>query len=272
MNTSLRTAWIDKLLLTPLEVLYGALTAPKKTLYHDAIKGYSDEELKRVFAHLRDSFPYQRFPSIADIHTARKSTAAQSGGAGKGADTLARHESAQDKRNQAIRNLSNEYAINFTKVSQTAEEANAEGWDWELIKYVHAVAHVQAQFIHPSPAGHYAIDWDKIQPEGLDEPEAKKWRASFFAECRRVARTGMIDVAIPTAKITLWKAMGANKKCAVAGMLGQVIPKRQTPRAYAEMVEQRQVKRPVGRVDQDEINAVLAGLQHEMPYRGYVGI
>jgi len=206
MNQTLRNAFTDKFLLTPLEALYGTLPAVKKSFYHDALKSYVDSELKLVFLYLRDNYPYQRFPSIADIQQARKKCAEERP---ISSSIATKQEFPWEIRNRKIIADQVEYCINYQKTSQTMREAEAEGWDWELIKYVREVAYAQAQAMHGFIR---SVDWARIQPDDLEKDALYAWRKRFLDDCRRIVGYGGIDVAIPTAKIALWKSMAANKR------------------------------------------------------------
>lgn len=95
--------------------------------------------------------------------------------------------------------LLSDYIASYKNHAQLYRQAVAEKWDRYLIKYVSAVADIQAQAI----AGVKNIGWDGVAifPLGVNKNKAH----AFLQEQYRIADSGMIDVAIPTGLITHWK-------------------------------------------------------------------
>lgn len=101
-------------------------------------------------------------------------------------------------RDAKIRKDSTDYYINFMLHSQTAKEARAEGWEPWLKRYIHAVAYVQAQFIHGQE--NFGVEWHIV----LENPYSDEECRDFMRKAKSDSAYG-INVGIPTSKIKHWK-------------------------------------------------------------------
>jgi hypothetical protein len=194
-----RNAWIDKYLLKPLEVLYGELSDVKRALYHDALKGFADEELRQCFSHLRDHYAFQRFPTIADIQKARKiSTEAPALTTGPRDGLRYSWEERDRRRAKAL----NEFLHRFVKL-EIYRQAEGEGWSCQIRRYAMAVAWMQVQMIMPDSRNATGYDANILR---IDH-HSDHWEE--FLEAQRIqAATGDIDVSFPSELIAEWKREG----------------------------------------------------------------
>jgi len=108
-----------------------------------------------------------------------------------------------EKRRYAILT---DYLEKSSHTSTIFGDAFREGWAYDLMKYVKAVADIQAQKI----AGIKNIGWDGmvIFPLGVSKDDARV----FLDEQYRIASEGEIKVSIPTGLIRHWKGMAEFRK------------------------------------------------------------
>lgn len=111
-----------------------------------------------------------------------------------------------DIRKAEIKKLVGEYMQRFY-TSPIYVEAQVGGYDIQLVRYVHAVADVQAQMItsDDKPFG-----WDGVAICGFNRISDKDFY-KFMCRQKQQASNGFIDVAIPTARLNDFKLMAQNQ-------------------------------------------------------------
>jgi hypothetical protein len=95
-----------------------------------------------------------------------------------------------------------EYMKNFMEASTIYRQAIEDGWSSDLYRYIHGVAMVQAQMIYPQ-TGQEGISWSSVDILGFKFTDED--RKSFFAEQKRIADRGNIDVGLPTSRLEHFK-------------------------------------------------------------------
>lgn len=107
-------------------------------------------------------------------------------------------------RKRKSKRLVGEYMQRFY-TSPIYVEAQVGGYDLNLVRYVHAVADVQAQMI---VADDKPFGWDGVAICGFNNISDKDFYR-FMCRQKTQADNGFIDVAIPTARINDFKTMVA---------------------------------------------------------------
>lgn len=184
--------------IQPLSKLYNKnLNDEQMAAYVEDLAIYRAETLEISQKEIRRDSKY--FPTIAQsieacdkVQNIPKSTSQYSLGKAKYP-----WEIREDSKNKLVA----DYLAWFKNTSQICREAVAGKWDFELLNYVIAVAEIQAQMILNFPH----IGWQSPVIFGYGTAITKEMHSSFFAEQRRIAAFGDIDVAIPTGRIENWK-------------------------------------------------------------------
>ncbi len=98
--------------------------------------------------------------------------------------------------------MAEEYVNRYMRTSHLARLAKAEGWAGRLRGYVHAAAHVQAQFI----CGCTGIGWESaVLSPGGDGFDA------FRETIRGPVTRGQIRITVPASRVREWKGGGPGE-------------------------------------------------------------
>lgn len=199
---SIRDPYVDQFLLIPVQALFGKLTEDKKTHYYEALKKYTDTELKGVAEWLRDQYDGQRFPSIALLHKTRREIVAREERKTSAIDHT-RREYPWETRASNIKKRVDEY-LKYFEGLQLYAQAQAGGWNAELWQYARSVAEVQSQLIEKSQNVSYssAIIFGIARSANAEDKQKER---EWWLEQRKQAETMMINVSIPSDKIEEWK-------------------------------------------------------------------
>lgn len=197
----IRDESIKRYLLDLVGELYGKLTAEKEVHYLESLKSWTDGDLKETFSWIRDSFEGRYWPTINELHKARKASRGSLGLSGNRAGDF---EQPWEKREREIRTMVNLYIEGF-KQSTLHSQAMAQRWDLQLLDYVKSVAHVQAQMIVASNNG---IGWDSriFSYDQLRDLNFDALRRAWFDQQRQAVAAGRIDVTIPADMIEQWRS------------------------------------------------------------------
>lgn len=163
----------------------------------DDLARYPEPVLKKAIEHARQT--NKRRPTLAHIVEACEKVKSPPE-RGSNPSVKQPWDERDEKRNQLVI----DYVSNYIAVSQLWFEAKREGWDADLMRYITAVAWVQAQMIIPGGRG---IGWSGniIFSHTPKDQEIRQ----FMDDQKRQAETGVVSVAIPTGKITEWKEAAA---------------------------------------------------------------
>lgn len=192
---------IEKFLLEPLGILFTPLTDERRVLYLDALKRLTDTQLKGAFEILRENYEYTRFPSIAEIIKAGRSSTPPNERTDRGERLPNPAQLKDEERSKLV----NDYCQKFDK-DYLMQQAQTGGWWWPLWEYVRAVANVQAQMIVPCPHGMIGYNGGALFGWGsIPNDEFYRRKAALFGECRKQAGMGAINVTVPDEHIEQWK-------------------------------------------------------------------
>lgn len=188
--------------LKPLETLWSPLADDKIQIYCEHLQSFGIDVIRQAVKRVSAKWDRLTFPPIAVIVEA---CGIVNGTGSKGATVTNLGIFPWIQRAADQKTLIDEYVSRYMRDSMTAAQAKQENWDYQLRKYITAVARVQAQLIHPSPAKNLGVDWHIIEAEGLTRVEADKFHYGFIKDASRQAEKNCIDVAIPTHKIEQWQ-------------------------------------------------------------------
>lgn len=164
----------------------------------DDLAKFNENTLKSAMQKLRNE--QKRKPTLAHVIEACRMLSDT--GNGHRRSGVFDEKTPWKERDENRRKSIEAYIDGFKFGSSLYGEAQREGWTSPLLEYIAAVAKVQAQMIIPASNG---ISWDHGPIFGYGTVVNDDMRNQFFADQRRQAQTGSIEVSIPTGKIDIWK-------------------------------------------------------------------
>ena len=185
--------------LVPLCELFGKnLSESQVKAFVEDLAIYTPPELLGASVSIRRSSRY--FPTIKDAIEACQKFRDRAD-----AEDISKNGSranpAIEKNNARVAAIQ-EYLARFRQ-SVMWMEAEREGWELFLWRYVYAVADVQLQMM----SGLKNIGWNGVDIFGTQESITDDMKKDFFVSQRVQAKNGIVEVGIPTAKIKEWKLM-----------------------------------------------------------------
>lgn len=198
--------------LAPLVTLFNELSEPKMALYCKALETYDIAVIRVAVGKVQKKWDRVSFPPPGVIVQECEKQ-------GVGAKKILHIDNPWEKRDRENLEAANNYFFGWRTTSTIFAQAVTEGWDYLLMKYVKAVASLQAQILNPPPYGKIAVEWHRMEPQPAPGLNMDKWRKDFLSEQVRDARNrGSIEVALPTGKIHEWQTVamleGMKKKAA----------------------------------------------------------
>jgi len=172
--------------VAPLRDLFGDLEPKQEAAYCRHLRVFSSATLSKAVEHLEANHRYKRFPSVAECLEACRKFPTGSAAPVTNRNSAMPWEEARARAQQLVA----EFMQRWCGISAHWQQAQAEGWEWELEKHVRALASVQACMI----AGIKNLGWDAYCIFGKIPSDDEV--AEFMRLCREQAATGEISVTI----------------------------------------------------------------------------
>lgn len=199
-------AKIQRHVIDPLHGLFGAtINEHLLDAYVEELGNYSEQTLDLAIKHIRRES--KRTPTLANIIDAVYTVLNKQRRANAGSNS---GKPFVNEIREKQRELVSEYCKKFKNYSTIYAEARRENWDLDLMKYVEAIADVQAQFIERNANGH--IGWNGFVIFGAGNIITDEMKHVFFDGCKAQAERGSIEVGIPTGMIAHWKGMASYRE------------------------------------------------------------
>jgi hypothetical protein len=185
------------------------------------------EVLEKAADTITETRTLKGFPSLADCIAACEKEAGVKSPATT-TQTYMESRNALDELLEANWKRALDYTRNFLISNSLGAQSRAEGWEYSLREYVEAVADIQANLMNQWRGGFRSRGNGSVVFH-RDLTDQERW--IWWEEQRAIAKTGSIDVGVPTGKIEEFRRAKRRQD-----LFGQTPGKDQNARSLAQVL------------------------------------
>lgn len=196
--------------LTELQGFYGSLPENQAVKYVEILARRPSPVIRSLADKAIEGWTGRGFPSLGFLCKTADSLRGDMPQAAQAAGDF--YKALREKYLECRRDAE-AYAANWLKTAPLAQQARAEGWEYDLQQYLVEVAECQLRHVRKLNNG---VDFSRVLPgKRIGEPEARVWVDQMIQDCAAYAP----NVEVPAECVRYWQ-QAAQKRREHAEMYG----------------------------------------------------